>query len=291
MKKALSFLLLAGIVTALYFSGHQSNQTKESVYQKLFSAKEASVSRVALTDSIARSSSQTFLFLYTVPRSNASMIVLNSLPKTVDEFDSILPHLRHGNVSLVEFGGQKYGLVPQYMLPGTDLAEMLELGGFRVKLMEDRNVVQFGFKNENQRAFSPEVFDRIQPDLLNGKSCTIRTLNCYRGETIPYQFTMSGPLNYLTPQEKAVIESSKNDSGTKLGSFVKSKGLYLVRIPERYAKEAFGMSGGMVTATIDGKEYLVGLTVNPLQLEAADGVTHASATFLCVQPIVASDFQ
>lgn len=297
MKKVTPIVLFILFIVGLYWVTDSFKQGKgvpvEDVMDRMFSFTEASVQETPINDSIAQITPQTFLFTTSFRNSangsEAAVVVMNTLSKTIKEFGPALLQMRHGNITTIKVDEQVYGLIPKHMFgEDIDLVQLLEGGGFSPSVSKDFLTVRL--KEGLQASITANLFETLDPKQLEGVPCIVQTVNCYDGDPTPFRYVMHGILQYITPSEqKALNEVAMTREGKK-ATAGEAEGMFVVRIPDRFSQKVFGMSGGSVTAIVDGKEYFIGMNDRRLRPIMSDGTTAKWGTFLGIQPITTGDF-
>lgn len=295
MKKKLPLLFVATILivgTMFVLQRNKQGMTSpEQIAAKLSTFEKASVSERVLTDTLANICPQTFLFLGLL-RDDVGVIIMNSLPKTIQDFNPVYFQMSHCNLTFLQKNDQVYGLVPQGAFgKNVDLFTLLQAGGFQANLAKDLGLVTIPLGKVEQYSLSLPLLDHLNPEKLEGSPCTVRTINCYENTASPYLYIMHGVLHRLTENEKKYMNIYANSTSGAKGDQTLGEDFYVVRVPDTFSEKILGMAGGSVTVTIDKKEYFFGVNTLRIRTGTSTGNDTSWVTMMGIQPIKNDDIE
>lgn len=248
---------------------------------------EANIQEVPLNEELATTFPQSLIFIGKMSETSY-ITVLNSLPTTQAVYDSVFAKMMHANMTLLEYDNKVFGLIPKHAFRADfELLEILSGLGFKAKQKNDLVTI---ILDKNQKCLTAKPLEEVD-SLLQGVDGTVQTLNCFIDDQFIHQYTISGKVFYIpADQMKQMTKGAKQTNG-QLSESEFSRGAYVVKIPESLWEKIPGMSGGSLTANINGKEKFLGLQTNRMIMGGIEPNGDTTKFFLLgFQPVLEEDF-
>lgn len=266
----------------------KSNVNPRQLFMHMDSFPIAKVTKETVTKKVAGNLPVTQIYM--LDSDNISGAIMMSLPSLVDFYSmDTLPMLPHGNITLLNYSGQVFGIMPKHMFRTKNLHEVLKSSNIFSE--EHGDIVTTKLK-EIQKPITCEPFNYLDPSVLDGVSCTINSLNSFSGEPI-YDYEIRGVLKYLEEEEiNYLLRDAKSlEHPAQKVDKTKRTGQYVVRVPDSLFSQVPGMSGGAVTVIINGKERFLGVNNERMFYEVKIGKDTLRATLMAIQPVLKSDLE
>ena len=292
MKTKLSFAII--IASMLFAMCTNKKPFNPEDLNRINNFSTATITKTVLNEEIASSFTGTLIFIASSSNDDV-MVVMQSLPELNrmynddDVLDTVMPFMQHGNVSLVNTSDGVIGVMPKHMFgEDVNLYTILNEAGFNTNAKGDFVTIRI---KKKQAVIEDELLVKLDPDKLENAPCVINALNCYEGDTNIYHYIVTGFLHYLTPEEQNYLfQNAYNSVGEKIAASPDS-GMYVVKVPDDLTGDIFGMSGGSVTVTIDGKDYFFGMNTQRMIFASISRQDTTYNLLMSIQPIVMSDLQ
>ncbi|MFA6417222.1 MAG: hypothetical protein WCW61_03465 [Patescibacteria group bacterium] len=250
---------------------------------------EASIAKEVLNEEMTEDFPGGLVFAVTWPEDNKALTAIPNLRSLSQGQDSIWSLMNHCNLTLLAVDSSAYAVMPKRMRgENLDLGDALKQNEF--KIFSKGDLIMFAANDFTQTPISHPLLEKVNPK-LDDSPCTIKLLNCFRGDKQVYRYTIRGTVHYLNPRDQKLIQRSARYPYDGAEENAKSKsGMYVVRIPNIMSEEIVGMYGGSAVVTFEGQEYFLGLNSMSIMLAAIDGEETTYITLMAIEPVLKSDF-
>lgn len=282
--------LMAAIVVYLFSLEEQimPQFSMESI-ARITTFSEASIAKEVLNEEMTEDFPGGLVFAVTWPEDNKALTAIPNLRSLSQGQDSIWSLMNHCNLTLLAVDSSAYAVMPKRMRgENLDLGDALKQNEF--KIFSKGDLIMFAANDFTQTPISHPLLEKVNPK-LDDSPCTIKLLNCFRGDKQVYRYTIRGTVHYLNPRDQKLIQRSARYPYDGAEENAKSKsGMYVVRIPNIMSEEIVGMYGGSAVVTFEGQEYFLGLNSMSIMLAAIDGKETTYITLMAIEPVLKSDF-
>ncbi len=301
MKKIIVTLLVIAAFAGISSCNNTAKQSQattdtqmEDIFSQLNKFEKATTTETYLNDSLAQKFPGTLLFFGQTKNKKGNVIIVNSLPATFSSMTDLTKALREltggvhmVNVTLLEDGDHFLALLPKHSFENDlDLSPALEEYGMKFDQIND--LISIRFKKKGS-ALNVAVLDELDSSKIDGKPCTVRTLNTTGRNGELCQYVTHGVIHWIKPEVKKRLDQIAKSSNGGRVHMLAGNGEYAVRVEDSLWNKILGMSGGSVVVNIDGKDVLLGMNTARMRYVLAKGTDTSMITMLGFQPIVSAD--